>query len=437
MKTLFIGDVLRGVKRDGTQVTLLCWLKARRDQGRIVFIDLVDSTGTIQAMSNHDHESVTDLAKTIPLESAVEAMGTVHQGPKGPEIHLNDIKVVGLAESGFSPRPRSNFDPFDPNMVDHMLAKRYLYIRNPKAAAVLRYRHLIMEAARNWFSSRGYIELTAPVLTLTPLYEDDSAMGLQVNGEPAFLTQCVGFYLEAAVHSFERCYNMGPSFRAEESRSKRHLMEYWHIKAELAWVSLEDLVDIVEDFVSHLVRFSQDHCQDIFKTLGTVLKPDGMEIPFPRIKYSDAVERLQDLGMPFEFGSSLGSPEEELLSKQFTTPFWITGIPRSIEPFPYVIDKTDPRVTRTADLICSRGYGELLGIAEKIDNLAELDERMAEKGKAGDPRYEWLRHLRSNGCVPHGGFGMGAERAIRWLLGIEHVRDAMPFPRIFRRAITP
>lgn len=461
MKSIYVKDLLRGSKREGTSVTLLCWVKARRDLGQIVFLDLCDSTGVIQAVSNgestptsvgtafvqapvgvggHPEQLLTkpmELVKTVPLESAVKATGVMQRGPKGMEIYLTGIEVIGVANSGFSPRPHANFDIFDQRLVDHLLTNRHLYIRNEKAAAILRYRHLLMKSVHDWFSEKGFVEITAPVLTPTPLYEDGTAMSLCVHDERTFLTQCVGFYLESAVHSFEKVYNMGPSFRAEESRSKRHLMEYWHIKAELAWVDLEDLIGLVEDLISHLVQFSQEKCLHIFETLGTSLSTEGMQMPFPRIRYSDAVERLHHLGMHFEFGTSLGSTEEEALSQQFATPFWVVGIPRSIEPFPYVIDKTDPRVTRTADLIASRGYGELLGIAEKIHTLEELDERMIEKGKAGDPRYEWLRQLRQSGCVPHGGFGMGVERCIRWLLDIPHVRDAMPFPRIFRRKIAP
>lgn len=461
MKTLYVKDLLRGSKREGSAVTLLGWVKARRDLGQLVFLDLCDSTGTIQAVVKDGHvldppesvpkppqpvevatdtksaKTVYSVAKTLTLESSVKAEGTLQQGQKGFEIHLASLEVIGKATGDFSPRPRSNIDVFDEKLADHLLKHRHLYLRNEKLGAVLRFRHMMMGAVHSWFRQKGYVEITAPVLTAVPLYDDRNAMSLEANGENIFLTQCVGFYLEAAVHAFEKVYNMGPSFRAEEARSKRHLMEYWHIKAELAWVNLDDLTKIVEDLIGYIVQFSLDECEDITKTLGTKLCVHGMASPFPRIRYAEAVDRLQHLGMPFEFGMSLGSTEEEALSKQFVSPFWITGIPRNIEPFPYVIDKDDPRVTRTADLIATNGYGELLGIAEKTHNLSELDERMREKGKFGDSRYDWVRQMREFGCVPHGGFGMGVERFIRWLLDISHVRDTIPFPRIFRRKISP
>lgn len=459
MKTVYVKDLLRGSKREGTAVELLCWVKSRRDLGQLVFLDLCDSTGTIQAVTKNGHvldppgtvttsSSVETLAvdkaaqntfttaKTISLESSVKATGTMQQGPKGFEIHLTSLDIIGNATE-FSPRPRSNINVLDGKLADHLLRNRHLYIRNEKMAAILRFRHELMGAIHTWFRQKGYTELTAPILTAVPLYEDRNAMSLEVNGEHVFLTQCVGFYLESAVHAFEKVYNIGPSFRAEETRSKRHLMEYWHIKGELAWVNLDDLFLIVEDLISFVVQFCIDECDDLVETLGIKLCVHGLATPFPRISYVGAVQRLQHLGIPFEFGTSMGSAEEEMLSAQFSSPFWITGIPRKVEPFPYVIDKDDPRVTRTADLIASNGYGELLGIAEKTSDLAEIDERMTEKGKAGDSRYDWVRQLREFGCVPHGGFGIGVERFIRWLLDIPHVRDTIPFPRIFRRKITP
>lgn len=456
MKTVYVRDLLRGSKREGTAVTLLGWIKARRDMGQLVFLDVCDSTGTMQVVvkggsqeTSGDQTAVAVLsdaavvsgpftvAKTVPLESAVSVQGDIVQGPQGFELHADSLEIIGRANKDFNPRPRSNIDVLDNNLADHLIRHRHLYLRNEKLAAILRFRHLLMGAIHEWFRQKGFVEITAPVLTPVPLYEDGTAMALDVHDERVFLTQCVGFYLESAVHAFEKVYNMGPSFRAEETRSKRHLMEYWHIKAELAWVDLDDIIATVEDLISYAVEFSLDECGDIADVLGKKICAHGLATPFPRISYVEAVERLHQLGMPFEFGTSMGSAEEEALSQQFVSPFWITGIPRKIEPFPYVIDKSDPRLTRTADLIATGGYGELLGVAEKTHNLSELDERMREKGKFGDPRYDWVRQLREFGCVPHGGFGMGFERFIRWLLDIPHVRDTIPFPRIFRRKIAP
>ncbi len=304
--------------------------------------------------------------------------------------------------------------------------------------AILQFRSIVMSEVRKWFERHGFMEFDAPILTPVPLYDDRSAVGVQVDGENIYMTQCVGYYLEAAVHAFERVYNMGPSFRGEESRSPRHLMEYHHIKAEIAFADLEDIIRIVEDLVSHVVKACWEKGSGATHILGTTMCLDGTRTPFPRIPYEAAVEYLKKNGSDIEFGKGLGGEEERTLSGMFNnTPFWVTGIPRVAEPFPYCIDPGDTRITRVADLIASNGMGELLGVAEKISDLTMLDERLAEKKKLNDPRYEWIREVHQLGCVPHAAFGMGVERMIRWLLNIPHVRDAIPFPRIFRRRVYP
>lgn len=417
------------------------WVKTCRRHKHLVFLDVCDSTGSIQVVVDGANRKLLEAAKKISPESAVEINGIlVDTGRSRPpkEIRAVDIKVIGPVEIDISPQPRSGIDIFDSRFTRQLLDKRHLYLRNEKIAAILRFRHMLSLFVHQWFSSQGFIEIHAPVLTPTPLYEDRTPIPVQVHGQHVYLTQCVGFYLEQAVHVFEKIYNMGPSFRAEESRSKRHLIEYWHIKAELAFVNFEDLVAIVEKFIHDISEQCASQSGQLAETIGTELCLDGLKIPFPRMDYREAVEWLTKQGCDMEFGKSLGSEEEALLSSQFDNcPFWVVSIPRSIEPFPYVVNEDDPTRTKTADLIASRGFGELLGVAEKIHTLDMLDERLAEKGKAGDSRYEWLRELRQFGCVPHGGFGMGFERLIRWLLQIPHVRDTIPFHREFGRRIHP
>lgn len=436
----------------GTDVVVLGWLKAKRNLGGVLFADISDSTGTIQIVAKQSEEEsdlsgtetliaidqqVYKILKATPLESSVKIHGVLAEGRNSMEVQAHTVEIIGGVSKQLSPQPRSQFDVFDVRRADHLLRNRHFYIRNPKIAAILKFRHMLMRSMHNWFDSQDFIEMTAPVLTPLPLYDDDTALDLHVHDDHVYLTQCVGFYLESAVHSFERLYNMGPSFRGEEGRSKRHLMEYWHVKAEVAWVDREDLMRMVEELISYTTGAMETQAADLCQTLEVDLCLHGLQTPFPRITYTEAVERLKQLGFDFEFGKSLGSKEEAALSKQFVSPFWIVGLPRSVEPFPYVIDPNDDRLTMTADLIASGGYGELLGVAEKIHDLDELDERMKEKGKFGDERYNWLRDLRQYGSVPHGGFGMGLERYIRWLLDIPHVRDTMPFPRIFKRKIFP
>lgn len=440
MKTVFVRDLDNAPS--GTIVTLLGWVQARRDHGGVTFLDIVDSTGMIQVVVDRSVlENVLPSPKSVVPECAVQVVGKMETRKQRQrvtkEVLCEQLSLIAPVNLQLSPQPRSAKPTLDETSVDEALRRRHLYIRNPRTIAVMKFRHAVMRFAREWFEANRFIEFTAPILTPLPLYDDKTAISVTVHDESVFLTQCVGFYLEAAAQGLERVYNMGPSFRNEESRSKRHLMEYWHIKGEMAFADLEDAISLVESIISKITERCSVECTDLILALGTQLCTDGLHPPYPRITYRDAVARLQAAGREFAFGKSLASDDEEFLAKSFTTPFWIVGIPRSIEPFPYVIDPSDPEVTRTADLIATRGYGELLGIAEKISDVSQLVERMKEKNRADDPRYEWVREVHAVGCVPHIGFGMGLERLLRWLLLIDHVRDVIPFPRSFRRNIYP
>ena len=438
MKTVYVGDLLS--HPSGIDVHLSGWLRSRRESGGIVFLDICDSTGVIQAVCEESLLSpkVFQAVRRVSLESAITVKGSLREHRnRQREIHVIEFSVIAEDTLRISPSPRKPIDIFDESMTDHLLRNRHIYLRNPQVMAILRFRSSLMAFVREWFQKNRFLEIDAPILTAVPLYEDGSALKLDVHGESIFLTQCVGYYLEAAVHAFERVYNMGPSFRGEESRSRRHLMEYWHIKAEIAFAGLDDIIRLVEEVIQEITNRCQNELVDVPRTLGTSMCLDGLNPPFPRIRYEDAVRRLQSRGFDIVFGKGLGSAEEAELSKDFQSPFWVTGIPRCIEPFPYVIDQDDPRITRVADLIASNGFGELLGVAEKISDPNMLAERMEEKGRLYDERYEWVRDVHRAGCVPHAAFGMGLERLIRWLLNIPHVRDAIPFPRTFRRRVYP
>lgn len=424
----------------GTEVDFMGWIKSVRKHKIHVFLTLEDSTGAFNAVINSNSKDFKTAENLLP-ESSIHIQGSVEQHPKEVEefeLRINALEIIGKVEINLSPQPRADFNIFDENLIPHLLNKRHFYLRNQKIGGIIKFRHYLMQAVHTWFQSRDFIQFDAPILTPTALYNDNTPMGLSVHGQDVFLTQCVGFYLEQAVHAFERIYNMGPSFRAEESRSKRHLMEYWHIKAEVAFIDLEGLMKLVEDFISGVTEILESECSELVKSIGTEMCLDGKKTPYPRIKYADAIELLQKKGVKINGGKSLSSSEEAILSQEFgSTPFWVVGIPRSIEPFPYSVNPQDQTLTMTADLIASNNMGELLGIAEKIHTLEMLDERLEEKGKNGNEKYEWLRDLRKYGSVPHGGFGLGVERFIRWILNIPHVRDAIPFHRTFGRKIDP
>ncbi len=437
MKTTYIRDIYSLSGSESLET--YGWVRSKRKHQKVIFIDLCDSTGTIQVVVDRSiSETSFEIAKQITPESAIKVKGLLIRKSKGlVEIIANNILLISDSTLKINPQPRSHFDIFDESLTSQLLDYRHVYLRNPKVMAILKFRDLLMYHMRQWFYENGFTSVDAPILTPVPLYDDGSALSINIHGENVFLTQCVGYYLEAAVHAFEKVYNMGPSFRGEESRSKRHLMEYWHIKAEMAWGDLENIILLVENIMKYLTEKCLNDSTDIMKTLNRKMCTDGLLIPFPRISYDEAIEVLNNNGFKIEYGKSLGSAEETELSKRFNQPFWITGVPRTIEPFPYVINQKNPKITMVADLIASNGYGELLGVAEKIHTLDMLDERMKEKGKFGDPRFEFIRDVHQIGCVPHVAFGMGVERLIRWLLNIPHVRDAIAFPRIFRRSVRP
>ncbi len=441
MKQIFIRDLISNLPRKNASFNLQCWIKKKRVYKNVIFLDVVDSTGTMQIVAGSDQMSETAFQslKNVTNESCIEISCVYAKDTTSNSYNFlsKDYSVIGKWDLELQPGPRSDFDVFSQKKSDFLLKNRHLYIRNPKIMAILKYRHQMMGIVHEWYRKNGFIEITAPVLTKLPLYDDGSAVPLNIGDDDVYLTQCVGFYLESAVAAFEKVYNIGPSFRGEESRSKRHLMEYWHIKAEVAFANLEDGQKMIENQLRYIANDLLENGQDILKTLNAQPAIEILQTPYPKISYREAVELLNKNGQKFTFGKSLSSIEEGILSKKFNTPFWVVGIPKSLEPFPYVIDDKDTEVTKVSDLIAPRGYGELLGVAEKIFNASELEMRMKDKGKDNNANYKWVKELRNSGFFPHVGFGMGVERFIRYILGQEHVRDAIPFPRVFRRRIYP
>lgn len=421
----------------GERVELRGWVAGLRDHGGLVFFDVEDRDAAIQCVVRRGVLDASDgLRSLLKPEAAVCVAGRILVREGEPELHCERVEVLGPVVRPVSPAPRTA-DLGDSSLTDHQLTNRHIYLRNPRVRAAMLIRHEFLGFFHEWFRERGFIDFSAPVLTPVPLYHDSTAVEVELRGERVFLTQCVGFYLEAAMFGLDRVYNLGPSFRAEESRSRRHLIEYWHIKAELAFCDRESLMCLVEELIRDGIEFARSlpHLVEAAGGSGAGGLPAE---PFPRIGYREALRTLsEEHGLDVEFGRSLGSAHEEALGSRYETPFWIVGNARSVEPFPYAVDPSDDGLTMTADLIAPAGYGELLGVAEKIADLDELDRRMVEKGRRGDARYEWVRDLRTLGSVPHGGFGMGFERFLRWAVGVDHVRDFAGFPRSFGRRIRP
>ena len=436
MKSFFNADVQ--ITAPGREVLLLGWVSAIRKHANRLFLDIRDSSGKVQVVIDKDNEYYAIAANTPP-ESSVQITGVVQAASASHtdqmEVVAQTFCVINKATINLEPRPRSIPNLFDEDLTDYTLHNRHLFARSPQHMAIMRFRSKLMRILNEWFFSQGFHEVHTPLLTTVPLYDDRSVIGLEFGGAPTYLSQCAGFYLEAMAAGMERIYNIGPSFRGETSKSRRHLAEYWHVKAEMCWVTREDLLEFVEQTLYNVTRRCQTECVSELSDLQTEVP--FYQHPFPRITYREAVRLLQSWQVECEFGTSLNPEAEDRLAQDFQSPFWVTSIPRKIEPFPYCIDPEDAECTMTADLILPNGYGELLGIAEKIHDPAELEIRMKEKGKFEDPRYDWVRQLREYGSVPHGGVGMGFERLIRWLLSLGHVREAIAFPRFLHRAVYP
>jgi asparaginyl-tRNA synthetase len=440
MKQYYVKDLLNGkTDRLGQLVQMLGFLKDRRKKGNVLFLDIEDSSGHIQCVIENTPENAAFFAeaKRVPLESAIFVQGLLQgRGNRPNEIHLTSLQTLGEATLQLDPRPRSDFDIFDERLTDHLLSHRHLYLRNPKVQAILKLRSLFMKIAREWFDKKSFTEFDAPIITPAPLYTADTALGIKVHGNSAFLSQCAGFYLEAAAQAFDKVFNMGPSFRGAESKSKRHLTEYYHIKAEMLSGNLGSIMGTIEEFLPYVIKRLKKEGKSQMEILGLTFCDDALKTPYARVSYEEAITYLQSQGHPAKFGEAISSKEETALSERFGKgrPLWIVGNPRMVEPFPYVINEDDSRLTNVADLIATRGCGELLGVAEKIFCPKMLDTRLGEKGKLDDPNYQFVREVHAAGCAPHTAFGMGVERCLRWMMNIDHVRDTIPFPRVVGRS---
>jgi asparaginyl-tRNA synthetase len=441
MKNVFISDIKK--LKNGSKIDISGWIKSKRDIGSSVFIDLEDSTDYIQIVIKKDSmgDKKFQAIKKIAPESSIRVVGILKEMKnRMKEIEAENINIIGLTKISLTPHPRSNFNIFDKKYVDITLEKRHLYLRNKKMMAVLKFKSNFLYSIHEWFHKKEFVFIDAPVITQALLYDDKTAFSFDFFGTKMFLSQCAAFQLEAAVHGFEKVYNITPSFRAEKSRTNRHLAEYWHLKAEIAFANLNDMIKFAEDALYNTLKSTLEKSEKELKILNVSFDIDKIKPPFQKMTYSEALDLLHSKGNKMKWGASLGADEEKILSQNTEKPMFIVGIPCSAEAFPFSKDPNNKDITRTADLIPPECYGEILGVAEKICTVDELLERMKEKGKNTEDqikRYKWYLELRDYGHVPHGGLGMGIERVVRWVLKLPHVRNAISFPRTYGRIPYP
>lgn len=424
-----VAKILAG-GHDGREVSLRGWLHRARSSGKIAFLVLRDATGIIQctvAKGKLPDDQFAAAASAL-TESSVEVAGTVAvdaRAPGGFEVRCSSFRLVGAA----GPFPITA-DQSEELLLDN----RHLWTRSREQGAVMKVKASLLAGARAWFAENGFFETTPPIITTNACEGGSTLFEFDYFGQRAYLSQSAQMYLEALMFNLERVYALTPSFRAEKSRTLRHLAEYWHLEGEEAWLGNEGNMKVQEELLSAMVHRAASERGDELRLLGrdpAVLK--AIEPPFPRIEYSAAVEKLRGAGCEIGWGYDLGTKEEKLLSEAETRPLFVKNYPKDIKAFYMKVDPDDSRRALCADLLAPEGYGEIIGGSERETSEAILEERLKAQGTPLEP-YKWYLDLRRFGSVPHSGFGMGIERVVRWVCKLDHIRDAIPFPRVMNRA---
>lgn len=421
----------------GEEVILKGWLYNSRSSGKLVFPQLRDGTGIVQCVvfKGNVAEECFENAKSMGQESSIIVKGTVKEDARsalGVEIDVTDLEVVQNAtDYPISPKEHG---------TEFLMDNRHLWIRSKKQHAVLRIRHTIIKAVRDFFDGEGFILADTPIFTpaacegTTTLFEVD-----YFGDDTAYLTQSGQLYNEATAAAFGKSYAFGPTFRAEKSKTRRHLTEFWMVEPEVAYARLEDMMDLGEAMILFIVkRVLADRREDLETLDRDVSILENITEGFPRLHYDKAVEILQEgfekgeLQDKFEWGGDFGSPDETYLSAQFDKPIFVHHFPTAIKGFYFEIDDERPELALGVDLLAPEGYGEIIGGGERAMDLEYLEEQL-EKHNLPKEAFEWYLDLRRFGSVPHAGFGMGIERCVTWMCGIEHVRETIPFPRMLNR----
>ncbi|MGC9011775.1 asparagine--tRNA ligase [Thermogladius sp.] len=417
----------------GKRVCLRGWIYRRSVVGGKAFVRVRDSTGIIQVVVDEAvlGEELVKTLKDIGLEASVEACGTVMKQPRAPtgyEVMADYFRILGYSR---------DFPIKGGEGVEYLLDNRHLVIRSPKYTAIWKIKHTILDAGREWFKKDGWWEVTPPILTASACEGGATLFPVQYFEKRAYLSQSAQLYLEVMIFSLEKVWSLTPSFRAEQSRTRRHLAEYWHLEAEAAWYDMNDMMRVVESLVSHIVNRVLEERRRELDALGRKVDSlkTAVETPYPRIKYDEAIEILQKKGVDIKWGSDLGADEERLLTQEFDRPFFVTHFPKEVKSFYMKLDPENPRVVLGFDLLAPEGYGEVVGGSQREDDYDKLLQRIVENGYNVDD-YKWYLDLRKYGSVVHSGFGLGIERLLMWIAGLEHIRDAIPFPR-FRGRIYP
>jgi len=425
---VYVEDI---AKHEGQTVTIKGWLANRRSSGKIHFLQIRDGSGFIQGVMSKAAvgEDVFRQADHLSQETAIVVEGQVRadaRAPGGFELDVARLDVIN---------PSADF-PITPKEhgVDYLMDRRHLWIRSARQAAILRIRHEVIDAVRDYFNSRGFILADTPIFTpaacegtttLFPVpYFDDAT---------AYLTQSGQLYNEANAMALGRVYCFGPTFRAEKSKTRRHLTEFWMVEPEVAYATLNDVIVLAEGLVTSIIaRVLDRRARELAAIERDTATLAAITAPFARITYDDAAALLKEKGLPFEWGGDFGSPDETALSEHFNGPVAVTGYPSAIKAFYFKPLEGRPDVSLSCDILAPEGYGEIIGGGQRIDDYDLLVKRL-EEHKLPREAFEWYLDLRRYGSVPHAGFGMGIERVVSWICGLDHLREAIPYPRMLYR----
>lgn len=411
----------------GREVTLRGWLRSRRDSGKLHFLTIRDGTGDLQAVVSK--KAVGDdqfaVSATLTQESSLVVTGQVrqdHRAPGGYELDVTCIEAIQIAQP-FPIQPKEHG-------VGFLMEHRHLWLRSHRQHAILRIRHEIIRACRDFFDERGFILVDAPIFTPNACEGTTTLFQTQYFDETAYLTQSGQLYSEAAAAAFGKVYCFGPTFRAEKSKTRRHLMEFWMVEPEVAFAQLPDMMDLAEQFLTHIAsRVLQARRPELAVLERDITKLEAIKPPFPRVTYEEAINLLQQKGNSTQLGDDFGGDEETIISRQFDRPVIIHRYPTALKAFYMQPDEARPDLALCMDVLAPEGYGEIIGGGQRIHDVELLRARLNEH-RLPEDAFKWYLDLRQFGSVPHAGFGMGIERAVAWICGLEHVRETIPFPRM-------
>ena len=424
IKNIYINNIS---KYNGKKVKIKGWLYSKRSSGNIIFLLVRDGTGIMQCvvLKNDVDEKVFESAQRVTQESSLIVTGNVHKEERatgGYELFINNIKILQIVSKyPITPKPHG---------VGYLMKNRHLWLRSKRQHAILKIRAEVIKACRDYLNKNGFINIDAPILTPAACEGTSTLFETEYFDQIAYLSQSGQLYNEAAIMSFGKVYCYGPTFRAEKSKTRRHLMEFWMIEPEMAYFDWEDNIKIQEEFVTYIVQTVLKNRRSELEIVERNLsKLEIIKPPFPKISYDEALKILKKKGKDINWGDDFGASEETIISKSFDKPVFVHHYPMKCKAFYMKPDPERPNVSLSDDLIAPEGYGEIIGGGQRIDNLELLEEKI-KKHNLPREAFKWYLDLRKYGTVPHSGFGLGIERTVAWICKLKHIRETIPFPRL-------